>query len=210
MGGKEVEAWGQTDDPVEATAVFPPDEPMGWPAKDYKRASVYYLDSKGRTVNTASPSGGIATAEYNTTNDIVRTLSPDNRQAALNEGSKSKETAKLLDSESTYHAEGDELMSALGPQHTVKLANGSEVQARNHSQYSYDEGAPAEGGPYDLVTKVTDGAQYSGKEEDVRTTTTSYSGQENLGWKLRKPTSVTTDPSGLKLTTVPPDLSIAK
>jgi RHS repeat-associated protein len=201
LGSKEVEAWGQTDDPVEATAVFPPDEPMGWPAKDYKRASVYYLDSKGRTVNTASPSGAIATAEYNTTNDTVRTLSPDNRQAALNEGSKSKETAKLLDSESTYNSEGTELLGTLGPQHTVKLANGSEVQARNHSLYSYNEGAPAEGGPYNLVTKVTDGAQYSGKEEDVRTTTTSYSGQENLGWSLRKPTSVTTDPSGLKLTT---------
>ena len=39
------------------------------------------------------------------------------------------------------------------------------------------------------------------KEEfDVRTSTTSYSGQGNLGWKLRKPTSVTTDPTGLNLT----------
>ena len=43
-------------------------------------------------------------------------------------------------------------------------------------------------------------AEYEGKETDVRTIVTSYSGQENLGWLLRKPTSVTTDPSGLNLT----------
>ena len=48
--------------------------------------------------------------------------------------------------------------------------------------------------------KTTDGAEYEGKEADVRTTTTSYSGQENLGWLLRKPTSTTAEPSGLKLT----------
>jgi RHS repeat-associated protein len=200
LSSTETAAWAQTDNPVEATAIFPPDEPMGWPAKDYKRASVYYRDSKDRTVNTASPSGAISTTEYNTSNDVVRTLSADDRAAALKEGSKSAEVSKLLDSESTYNSEGVELQSTLGPQHTVKLASGATVEARDHKQYFYDEGAPVEGGPYRLVTKVTDGAQYSGKEEDVRTTTTSYSGQENLGWKLREPTSVTTDPAGLKLT----------
>ena len=52
------------------------------------------------------------------------------------------------------------------------------------------------------MTKLTEGAVIGGTEESasVRTTTTSYSGQENLGWTLRAPTSVTTDPSGLKLT----------
>jgi RHS repeat-associated protein len=196
----EVAKWGQTDLPVDATAIFPPDEPMGWPAKDYKRATVSYRDNHDRTVNTAAPSGAIATTEYNASNDVVRTLSLDNRAAALKEGTKSAEVSKLLDTQSTYNSEGTELQSTLGPQHTVKLASGATVEARDHQQYSYDEGAPTEGGPYRLATKVTDGAQYSGKEEDVRTTATSYSGQENLGWKLRKPTSITTDPSGLKLT----------
>ncbi len=200
MSGAEVERWGQKDDPAEATAIFPPDEPQTAPASDYRRATVFYLDSHGRTVNVASPGGAIATSEYNSTNDIVRTLSPDNRAAALKEGSKSAEESKLLDTESTYNSEGTELQSTLGPQHVVKLENGAIIEARDHQQYSYDEGAPSEGGPYGLVTKVTDGAQYSGKEENVRTTTTSYSGQENLGWKLRKPTSVTVDPNGLKLT----------
>jgi YD repeat-containing protein len=60
------------------------------------------------------------------------------------------------------------------------------------------------GGPYHLVTKTTQGAMVAGSEEpeSVRTTKTGYSGtgsQENIGWKLRKPTSVTTDPNGLDL-----------
>lgn len=201
MSSTEVEKWGQKDDPIEATAIFPPDEPQTAPASDYRRATVFYMDNRGRTVNVASPGGAIATSEYNSTNDVVRTLSPDNRARALKEGgSGSSELSKLLDTEDTYNSEGTELVSTLGPQHTIKLASGSQIEARDHKQYYYEEGAPSEGGPYDLVTKVTDGAQYSGKEEDVRTTTTSYSGQSNLGWKLRRPTSVTTDPNGLKLT----------
>ena len=208
---EKVEEWGQTDDPTEGMAIFPPDEPQGWPASDYKHASITYLDEVGRAVNTTSPSGGISTSEYNGTNDVVRSLSADNRVAALKEGCKvvqteckSAEVSKLLDTESTYEEKGSEpgteVLSTLGPQHIVKLANGTQVEARSHTVYSYDEGAPSEGGPYDLVTKTTEGAQYSGKEEDVRTVTTSYSGQGNLGWKLRKPTSVTTDPGGLTLT----------
>jgi RHS repeat-associated protein len=201
MGSKEVETWAQKDDPSEATAIFPPDEPEGWPAKDYKRAMVYYLDSAGHTVNIAHPGGGISTSEYNTTDDVVRTLSPDNRAAALKEGSKSAEVSQKLATESTYNGEGSEMLSTLGPLHTIKLTSGSEVEARTHTVYSYNEGAPSEGGPYRLATKVTQGARLtSGEETEVLTTTTSYSGQSGLGWKLRKPTAVVTDPAGLDLT----------
>jgi YD repeat-containing protein len=225
LGAKEAEAWGQKDDPVEAAAVFPPDEPMGRPATDYKRATISYWDSQGRLVNKAVPStasgGAIATSEYNTDNEVVRTLSADNRTAALKEGSKSAEVAKRLDTESRYSGEtkaeleaearevtegrrvsiepGTELVETLGPQHKIKLAEGgSEVLARSHVRYVYDEGAP-EGKHYGLVTRTTDGAEYEGKEADVRTTLTSYSGQQALGWKLRKATSTTTDPAGLDL-----------
>jgi RHS repeat-associated protein len=221
----EVEKWGQKDDPVEGEgmAVFPPDKPMGWPAKEYKRAAITYYDEEDRAVSTYSPSGGISTTEYNEFNDVVRTLSPDNRVAALKEGSKSAEVAKLLSSESKYNGEtkaerekeekepggsapGTRLLESLGPQHAVRLVHGKtkenqEVQARNNTVYSYDEGEPSTGGPYSLVTKVTQGAQVNGEaDRDVRTVTTSYSGQNNLGWKLRKPTSVTTEPTGLDLT----------
>lgn len=201
----EVSKWAQKDLPVEGMAVFPPDEPQSWPASDYKRATIRYLDAEGRLVNTAEPTGGIATTEYNELNEPNRTLSADNRASALKESCESKEHCKSaeaatkLGTASTYNT-GGQLVETLGPEHKVKLASGSEVLAHNHMIYDYDEGAP-EGEEYSLVTKTTDGAEYEGKEADVRTTLTSYSGQKDLGWKLRKPTSVTTDPTGLDLTT---------
>jgi RHS repeat-associated protein len=210
MTKSEVEKWGQTDDPATAVAIFPPDEPMGWPAKEYKRATITYKDELGHTVNVSSPTGGISTSEYNHYNDVIRTLSPDNRAAALAEGSKSAEVAKLLSSESKYNGEkegekvsepGTQLLETLGPEHSVKLSTGTVVKARDHVHNYYNEGAP-EGETYNLVTKSTDGAQYEGKEADIRETVTSYAGIGNeaaLGWTLRKPMSVTTDPNGLKL-----------
>jgi RHS repeat-associated protein len=211
----EEEKWAQADDPVEAAAISPPDEPEGWPAKSYKRATIEYLDGDGRTVNVASPTGGVSTTEYNADNDIVRTLSPDGRAAAIALAAKEGcepthkcsgpgELAKQLSTESSYEEKGSEpgteLLSTLGPRHTVELTSGTQVEAREHTVYSYDEGAPSEGGPYHLVTKTTQGAEVAGVEEpeSVRTTITSYTGsgsQEGLGWKLRKPISVTTDPS---------------
>jgi streptogramin lyase len=83
----EVAKWGQKDNPAYATAIFPPDEPQSWPATGYKRATIDYLDSQARTVNMASPSGGISTKEYNEEdNAVTRSLSADNRAAAMNEG----------------------------------------------------------------------------------------------------------------------------
>jgi RHS repeat-associated protein len=199
MGKKELEAWGQEDDPAEATAIFPPDEPEGWPAQDYRRAGVQYVDGKDRLVNVASPAGGISATEYNEYNDVTRSLSPDNRQKALGEGAKSTEASKLLDEQSTYGSEGTLLLSTLGPQHTVKLSSGAQVLARESVKRFYDEGAPPEGGPYDLVTKTTRAALVSGKEEDMQTVLRSYGGQNNLGWTLGRPTSTTIDPTGADL-----------
>ncbi len=208
MSSTELAKWGQADDPSEAMAIFPPEKVMGWPAKEYKDETVDYLDGKDRAVNTALPTGGISVTEYNLYNDIIRTITPNNRLSAITEGCKAKEECKSA-TENTYEETGSEpgtrLLSTLGPQHTVKLAQGKEkadeeVLAREHAKYYYNEGAPSEGGPYNLVTKMTDGAQTASKEEfDIRETTTSYSGQENLGWKLRKPTAVTINPGGLSL-----------
>lgn len=225
MTKAELEKWGQADLPSEpapgqslATAVFPPDEPMGWPAKDYKRATISYLDELGRTVNRALPSGGIATSEYNEANEIIRSLSPANRATALKESCESKEKCKsaelagFLDTKSKYNGEtklereaeeehgghveaGARLLETRGPRHTIRLATGSEVLARNRVAYSYDEGAP-EGGTYDLVTRTQDSAEYESGQHEVRITESSYSGQSNLGWKIRKPTSVTIGSTG--------------
>ncbi len=224
MTSGEVAQWGQTDDPVEATAILPPDADQGWPATSDKRATIYYLDAHGRTVNVSNPSnatyGSVATTEYNELNDEVRTLSADNRQAALEAGSKSADTAKSLATYYTYREEcskesenkheseslepGTRLCETEGPQHEIKYLAGGEQReelGRLHTKYFYDESAPS-GETYNLKTKSSSIAELANEEEvEVRKTTTSYSGQSNLGWKLRAPTSVTADPEGKKLTT---------
>ena len=199
MTKAEVEKWAQKDIPVEATAIFPPDEPQPWPANDYKRATIYYTDSTNRTVNVSSPTGGISTSEYDTHNNPARELTAANRNTALKEA-KPAEAAEHLGTVMAYNTEGTELTSSLGPEHKVKLPSGTEVQARKQVTYKYDEGAPTEGGPYRLVTNTKEVALVTGKEEDARTVANSYSGGSNLGWKLHRPTSTIVDASGLKLT----------
>jgi YD repeat-containing protein len=217
MTGAEVAAWGQKDDPSEATAIVPPDSPQGWPASSYSRATFYYLDSHGRQVNVARPSnaafGSVATTEYNETNDVIRTLSAANRQRVLEAGAGSVELSRKLDTQYTYNGEGAKegeveepgtrLIETLGPQHEVRYVAGKEQKeslAREHKKLFYDEGAPG-GEVHDLLTKETALAQLANEEEvEVRKTSMSYSGQSNLGWTLRAPTSVTTDPENLAIT----------
>jgi streptogramin lyase len=199
MSASEVERWGEKEHPAEAAAIFPADKPQGWPTSSYERATVYYLDASEHTVNVATPAGGISTAEYDAHGDTTRTLSADNRAEALSQGSKSAEVAKPLYNESKYNGEGTELEETLGPEHTVKLPNGAEVKARKQVRYVYnEEGAPA-GGPYRLPTETSEAALIAGSTEDRRSIKNSYSGQENLGWKLHAPTSTTTAPNSLKL-----------
>ena len=225
MSEAEVAKWGQRaeETPVEATAIIPADSPQGWPAASYTRATIEYLDENGRLVNTANPStgkyGAISTTEYNELNDVVRTLSADNRAAALEAGeTNSAKMAKLLGTEYAYNepecrkesdlkekeaAEpGTRLCETWGPEHEVKYTpNGYKGQkdslARDHTIYSYEDvtnGAPATE-KFDLVTETQNLAQLfnsEGKyEEEVesRKSTTSYSGQSGLGWTLRAPTS---------------------
>ncbi len=226
MTSGEVAKWGQSDAPAEATAILPPDAVQGWPASSYKRATIYYLDEQGHEVNVASPStstnGSVSTTEYNEDNDVVRTLSPNNRLTALEAGSKSVDVAKSLSTYMSYREEcskesennhevedpipGARLCDVEAPQHQIKYVVGGEQKeslARLHIKYFYDENAP-EGETYNLQTKMVTLAVLSNeaKEEvEGRVTKMSYSGQSSLGWKLRAPTSVTVDPEGKKLTT---------
>jgi hypothetical protein len=201
LSESEVSKWGQKDYPLEGMAMFPPVRPMGWPAKEYELETIDYMDEKGHTVNVASPTGGISTTEYDETNDVKRTLSPDNRAIALKEA-KPAEAAEKLDTRHEYS--NGRLVETLGPEHKVKLAVGKEgkrdeeVSAREQVKYFYDEGSP-EGKSYGLLTRTVDSALVGGKEEEPRTTRDYYSGQNGLGWTLRKPTSVVTDPTGLDL-----------
>jgi YD repeat-containing protein len=214
LSSEEVEKWGQKDLPTEATAIFPPDEPQGWPASGYKRATITYIDEKARTVNAVTPSGAIATTEYNEANEVKRTLTPANRAAAMAEGCvslakkecKSAEAAEKLDTQTEYNEEDNQIVKVLGPEHKVKLSTGAEVQARAVTHNYYNEGAEEaeikNNEEYNLLTKTVSGARLAnGEEKDNRTTLTFYNGESDLGWKLRKPTSTTVDPTGLDLTT---------
>ena len=49
-----VAEWGQTDYPVNATAIFPPSEVPAEPPSDYTEATVSYMDPDGYLVNTVS------------------------------------------------------------------------------------------------------------------------------------------------------------
>jgi YD repeat-containing protein len=203
MTKTELARWAQTEDlPSEATAIFPPDEPMGWPAADYKRATIGYRDSQARTVNRAAPTGGIWTTEYNKLNEVTRTLSADNRATALSAGSKSAEVAEALSTKKVYNAEGTQLIETYGPEHKIRLPNGSEEETRDHQKFSYNEEAPKEEGPkaerYNLVTKTTRWSETTGTKQVLgrRETKISYSGQNNLGWKLRQPTLVSSVTAG--------------
>jgi RHS repeat-associated protein len=202
LGSKEVEEWAQTDKPEAGTAIFAPDEPQSWPATGYKRATIFYLDSANHTVNVATPTGGISTNEYNQgTNTVERALTPDDREAALKETGKTATVAAKLSTDWIYNSSGTQLLEAIGPEHTVKEDNGGTVSARKVMTYEYDKSEPA-GGPYNLVTSSTEGLRVgSGAIEDTRTVTKSYSGQENLGWKLHEATSASTGAGTSTLTT---------
>ncbi len=141
MSSTSIAAWGQSDAPTDATAVFPADSvPTSNSGADldkgnYQRATVHYLNASGRQVNTAEPGGHISTVEYNRFGGVVRELSAGNRQLALG-GTTSRnatltdlgiislssaERAHQLSTTSLYDASGARLEEVLGPIHRMDL-----------------------------------------------------------------------------------------
>ena len=117
MGAAQVGAWAQEDTSGAKARRSPRPTNRRAGRPHYKRASVYYLDEQGRMVNVASPStapqGSVSTTEYNEFNDVVRTLTAENRVRSLEAGSgsgpleasqRSSEESKLLDTESSTAA----------------------------------------------------------------------------------------------------------
>lgn len=198
MGADDIDAWGQTDRPTDATAIYPPDE-SGF---SFSRATVYYLNHDARIVNTATRGGRISTTEYDSKGNVVRALSAANRAKALAVGGGSQTTATaagFLSTYNTYSPDGLRLNESLGPEHEVKLDSGQVVDARAHTVTTYDENstivAPAK--PANLPTTEQTGAKVASQPEvDVRTTKTEYD------WTLRKPTKTIVDAGtgGLNIT----------
>jgi RHS repeat-associated protein len=209
MGPATVATWGQSDYPVNATAIFPPTQVPSETPTDYSHASIIYMDPDGYEVNTASfqkpgASGhSITTTETDRKGNVTRSLSAQNRLLALEAGSNSADRSHQLDTQSIYSTDGTEMLESLGPLHSIRLESGVTEDARAHTVIQYDKEpngssipAPPAGTPWPhLPTKETTSAKTAKGEFDQRTTETRYD------WNLRKPTEVIVDPSGLNLRT---------
>lgn len=207
LSAAAIAKWAQQDVPLDATAIFPPDQIPASPPTSYSHATVYYMDAEGRGVNAATPSGAgtsspsITTTETDEYGNIVRELSPQNRLRALAAGATSAERAQQLDTHRTFSADGTEMQQEWGPLHETRLESGSVVQARAHTSIKYDEGWPGTGLKPHLPTRETTGAavwvwgQDPGEDKDQRVSETLYD------WSLRKPTDTIVDPGGLNLRT---------
>jgi RHS repeat-associated protein len=201
MSRASVASWGQTDLPVDATAVFPPDQvPTSSPPSDYTHASIFYMDAEGRAVNTATPKGAgtsapsISTSEYDEFGNIVKELTPQNRVRALEAASESAAAADQLATKRTYGEEGTQLEEEFGPLHLVKSQSGASVEARLHRRIDYDLNWEGPGPKPHLPTRETSGARLkTGEEVDQLVTETRYN------WSLRLPTETIIDPGGLNI-----------
>jgi RHS repeat-associated protein len=197
----QVAKWAQVDLPTKGVAVFPPTQvPTTSPPSSFTHATIHYLDANSLEVNVASPGGQIDTTEYDHHRNTTRELTAANRDRSLALGSGSASAAAFYDTRRTYNTDGTRLLHEYKPGHSMQV--GANVQdGRTHTAYTYDVGAPGAGGPYNLVTSTTVSALVGSTDSDQRTTNYSYAGQSDLGWRLRKPTSVGVDPAGLNITT---------
>ncbi|MFD9244535.1 DNRLRE domain-containing protein [Streptomyces sp. NPDC059556] len=217
MAPLDVQAWGQTDAPTDATAVFPADSVPAahsgdqLAAGDYRRASITYTNASGREVNAIDPGQNITTTEYDRFGNSVRELTAGNRALALGGTSADQATltdlgiidlstqdrADLLATRSTFDKEGVRELEEFGPLRRITLADES-VVARSWTVNEYDAGRPTDGTAKieNQLTKASTGAQVLGTATmtDVRVTQTAYD------WVKGLPVSTIKDPTGLAIT----------
>ncbi|ELP62745.1 DNRLRE domain-containing protein [Streptomyces turgidiscabies] len=143
LGTSDVAAWGQTDVPTDATAVFPADSVPSshtggaLAATSYTRATITYTDNSGREVDTATPGGHISTTEYDRFGNSVRELTAGNRELALATSGAgqaeqvalsidqltSADRAEQLSTRSVYSSDGLRETDEYGPLHQVTLTS---------------------------------------------------------------------------------------
>ncbi|WP_441249709.1 DNRLRE domain-containing protein [Kitasatospora sp. McL0602] len=222
--------WAQTDLPTDATAVFPADQTPAantgsghLASGDYARATVHYLDQSGRETNAAHPGGHLTTTEWDRYGNTVRTLTAGNRELALGSGTDPRlielglgamttaQRAVQLSTQNVY-TDATHPTDTYGPLHRVTLEHdlaasgsaaampaGTRVAARAHTHNTFDEGRPTDGSAKvssEVTTTVTGAAvQGYATDADLRTSTTAYD------WNTGQPTSATTDPGSLAITT---------
>lgn len=143
MGTSDVAAWGQSDIPTDATAVFLADAlpsshtGTDLAAPDYTRATISYADASGREVNTAGPGKHITTTEYDNHGNTIRELTSGNRELALSasgdqlaeltaldiDGLSTADRAQQLSTTSLYSTDGLRETDSYGPLHQTTLTS---------------------------------------------------------------------------------------
>lgn len=216
MDATEVAKWGQTVAPVDATAVFPPDQiPPGHTGAQgpWTRATIPYLDVEGRQLNTAVPGGGITATDYDKAGNPIRQLTENNRARALRDATDPElialgladlptaQRADQLSTTSLYNSTGQRLLQEFGPVHPIVLpGSGGLALARRHTVNTYDQNRPTDGTATvaDQITETEVGARVVGADTDtdVRETRVYYD------WAKGKPNKVIRDVGGLNITTV--------
>lgn len=202
MSLASVSTWGQSQLPQTATAVFPPDSVPSGPGlpSSYPRATIHYMSSAGRVINTADPMSGISTAEFDKYGNPIRELTPENRERSLAVGVGSAARSYKLDTQYEYAANGIDLITTLAPETEIRRPGGTLVDARPRVSMSYDAGKPVGlFGDEHLVTEVRSGALRSSDNVviDEEVTTNAYSeGASNRGWEIGQPMSTTVGSGG--------------
>lgn len=145
---------GQTDVPIDGTAVFPADVTD---TSDRTNATISYLNGQGRSVNTVLPGPSeprVSTTEYDKYGNPIRSLTPENRRTALAASDPTAE-ARALSTERAFETNeaGSRLVWELGPRHEVRVPGRSGTfQARKHTTVTYDEGRPTGNTDYNFAT----------------------------------------------------------
>ncbi|HET6509159.1 MAG TPA: hypothetical protein VFG42_20355, partial [Baekduia sp.] len=201
MSAGALAGWSQVDDiPTDATALFRPDD-VPDSASTYAKATVHYLDALGRLTNEVRPGGETTTTEHDAGGNVTRELSAVNRATALATGSTTAAHAARAQELSTVRSFGERtqgsgwrLLDEKGPLHSTRLANGTTVQARKHTVYTYNDSDP-DSKSLNLPIKTVRSAYVAGTgDSDSRTTAMTYNSDGLL-------TSTAIDPAGLNLVT---------
>jgi RHS repeat-associated protein len=240
--------WGQSDTPTGAFAVFGADHPVdtdnaatlvgesGWSSAQWDYADLDYTDPNGYETNSANYGAGEwlrSETSYDANGNPTGSLDPvdidnaetaDSGTAALTDQAVTRYNAAnpTVDGVATTIAAGTFVTDSWSAPFSADLTgSGSETLVRTHTQYTYDQGAPAGDvnpatsattpTPYLLQTTVTVGASTVASATtdptvtlpaDLQTTSTTDYGYNPIdgssaigatsGWTLGKPTITTT------------------
>lgn len=130
--------FNQRDLPIEGTMVVPPDaQPY-----EYGKSVIHYYNAAGRTVNVAQPGNRVSTTEYDAHGNVVRSLSPANREEALSQSGDAAIRDKALRLSSIARwcttGAGSRAEREWGPERKVKLPDGSTpTNVRTYTKYTY-------------------------------------------------------------------------